>query len=104
MEWPGTPDLQYSSTPVPQYFRIPEGKMMAKKTESSARKEKAGKEPLPKDTGPGTKIRKFTQEFLRHLFYTLEGPSDPCKSREVHDRIGWILGKRTVFYLEVIAL
>jgi starch phosphorylase len=43
---------------------------MAKKTESNVRKKKAGEEPLPKDAGPGTARRKFTSEFLRHLFYT----------------------------------
>src|SRR5512136_1425964 len=43
---------------------------MAKKTESSVRKKKVGKESLPKDIGPGPEMRKFTWEFLRHLFYT----------------------------------
>jgi starch phosphorylase len=43
---------------------------MAKKTESNVRKKKAGKEKLPKDTGPGMETRKFGWEFLRHLFYT----------------------------------
>jgi len=43
---------------------------MAKKTESNVRKKKAGKDPLPKNIGPGTAMRKFTQDFLRHLFYT----------------------------------
>ena len=68
-----TPILQYSITPVLQYSifervwrRIP----MVKKTESNVRKKKAGKEPLPKDISPGTEMRKFTWEFLRHLFYT----------------------------------
>jgi len=43
---------------------------MAKERESSVRKKKAEKEPLSKNAGSGAKIRKFTQEFLRHLFYT----------------------------------
>ena len=43
---------------------------MVKKTESTTRKKKVGKEPLPKDMGPDTEMRKFTWEFLRHLFYT----------------------------------
>jgi starch phosphorylase len=43
---------------------------MIKKTESKVRKTKAGKEPVSKKKSPGTEMRKFTWEFLRHLFYT----------------------------------
>ena len=43
---------------------------MAKDTVSNVKKEKVRKEPLSKDTGPGTAKGKFTQEFLRHLFHT----------------------------------
>jgi starch phosphorylase len=43
---------------------------MVRKTETNVRKKKVGKEPLPKDKSPGTEMRKFTWEFLRHLFYT----------------------------------
>jgi len=43
---------------------------MAKKIERDSRKKKAGKKPLPKDKGVGTAMRKFAQEFLRHLFHT----------------------------------
>jgi starch phosphorylase len=47
-----------------------EASPMIKKTESKVRKKKAGEEPVPKDIKPGTEMRKFTWEFLRHLFYT----------------------------------
>ena len=43
---------------------------MTKRTESNVGMEKAGKTRLPKDMGPGKDNRKFTWEFLRHLFYT----------------------------------
>jgi starch phosphorylase len=43
---------------------------MARKTERNVIKKKAEKEPLPKDTGPGTAMQKLRSEFLRHLFYT----------------------------------
>ena len=43
---------------------------MAKKIESTVTKRKAGKTPLPKDISPGREMRKFSWEFLRHLFYT----------------------------------
>ena len=43
---------------------------MAKKTESNVTKKKALKKPVRKDMGSGTEIRKFSWEFLRHLFYT----------------------------------
>jgi starch phosphorylase len=43
---------------------------MATKTESKVKKKKPGKEPLPKDRGPGMATQKFRQEFLRHLFHT----------------------------------
>ena len=43
---------------------------MAKRTESKPSKKKVAKKPLPKATGPGTEVGKFSWEFLRHLFYT----------------------------------
>jgi starch phosphorylase len=43
---------------------------MARKTESKVIKKKVGKGLLPKDLGPGAETRKFSWEFLRHLFYT----------------------------------
>ena len=68
---------------------------MAKKTESNGRKKKVGKEPLPKDTGPGTARQKLSSEFLRHLFYTLgkfrvtETPNDlfMAHARSIRDRL-----------------
>jgi starch phosphorylase len=47
-----------------------EANPVAKKKEVSVKKEKTVKKPLSKDTGPGTTKRKFTEGFLRHLFYT----------------------------------
>jgi starch phosphorylase len=47
-----------------------EASPMAKKTESNVRKKKTAKERLPKGIGPGTARQKFSQDFLRHLFYT----------------------------------
>jgi starch phosphorylase len=43
---------------------------MEKKAVSYIEKQKAGKEPLPKGMGSGTENRKFTREFLRHLYFT----------------------------------
>ena len=43
---------------------------MEKKAVSYIEKQKAGKKQLPQGMGPGTENRKFTREFLRHLFYT----------------------------------
>jgi len=44
---------------------------MKQREESTMAKEKVEKELLPGDMGPGKEMRKFTWEFLRHLFYTL---------------------------------
>ena len=43
---------------------------MPRKRESNVKKEKAGKGPGSKAPRPVTAKRVFTQDFLRHLFYT----------------------------------
>jgi glucan phosphorylase len=43
---------------------------MMKSTESSGGEQRAGTERLSQGTGPGTKVREFTRDFVRHLFYT----------------------------------
>jgi len=43
---------------------------MTEKSGCDVEKEKEGKGRLPEDTGPGAEDRKFTWEFLRHLYYS----------------------------------
>ena len=43
---------------------------MMEKAMGDIEKKKEGEKPLPEKMGPGRENRKFTREFLRHLFYT----------------------------------